>query len=251
MKGGTIIPRRTYALLISLGALLLSLSIVSCSSPTAREPSAESFIEPSAIVSPSPLPSSTAKQHGDTLIQNPDTPAPSASANANPKPAQSSSSNEQPTVSESVVEVSSAPPKSTGATPPADSPFQPRSPSLAGIKLGAADKDVEKLFGLPDETYPLPGEEQVVQIWEYKGFSIGFDDTDQVVYVEISSTHIPTGIQGLLNGMDGSQAAKLLGIPNDTQSNVLTLEVAGGWFKLDLDPDTRQVLSFKLINRKI
>lgn len=90
-----------------------------------------------------------------------------------------------------------------------------------------------------------------MNIWEYDGYSIGFNDKSKVVYVEITSSDVGTGIQQLQYGMKGSEAAELLGIPTEDQSNVLALEVSGGWLKLDLDPDTQQVLSLKLLSKDI
>ncbi len=97
----------------------------------------------------------------------------------------------------------------------------------------------------------LPGDDETVTIWEYDGFSIGFSDKNKVVYVEINSADVDTGFAALQYGMEGSRAAQLLGIPTKEQTNVLTLEVSGGWLKLDLDPDTQQVLSMKLLSRGI
>jgi len=127
--------------------------------------------------------------------------------------------------------------------------FLTNSPSLGHLKLGYTDKEVVKRYGLPEETYPLPGDDETIEIWEYDGMAVGLNDRDKVVYIEINSNGTDTGIHNLDYGMKGSQAAEALGLPGDVQTNVLSLEVTGGWLKLDLDPDTQKVISFKLLHR--
>jgi hypothetical protein len=236
-------PRYSAARLKIWGALLLSASLVSCSSSPATEPIPISSEGLPVIFSPTPSPVS--KPYEESTEQAKDIPSDSPLPTSTIIDAQPS---DDPIPA---VEVSNIQPESTANDQPADLAFQPKSPSLAGIKLGASDKEVVKKHGLPEETYLLPGDNQSVNIWEYNGLSIGLDEQDKVVYVEVTSPDVLTGIQGLKSGMNGSAAGELLGIPSDDQTNVLTLEVSGGWFKLDLDPDNRQVLSLKLLSREI
>jgi len=135
--------------------------------------------------------------------------------------------------------------------PAREQPFRSEQPSLGGVALGASDLSVKELHGHPEATYTLPGDDSAVDIWEYAGFSVGFDTNGNAVYIEVSSSDVPTEIQGLRTGMAGSDAARLLDIADRPESRVLTLEVSQGWLKLDLDPTTREVLSIKLINSQI
>lgn len=128
-----------------------------------------------------------------------------------------------------------------------DKPFDGGRPTLHGIALGDSDASVEERFGAAGLQYALPGDGETIDIWEYDGFSVGFDPDGAVDYVEISSPGVSTGIAGLKAGIPGAQAADLLDIPNHPDMHVLTLDVSGGWLKLDLDPDTHAVLSIKLL----
>lgn len=240
-------PRTSPARLRIWGALLLSFSLVSCSSSPAALPTLEASGDLPLIHSQVPLP--TASAPGQSSPGSPD-----SSSASTPSPLTSSPTliDKQPVESASTVEASTIHTKPTDqAKTPKEHAFEPKSPSLAGIALGATDKIVVKHFGLPPESYPLPGDKQTIEIWQYDGFSIGLNDKDKVVYVEITSSQVKSGIQGLLIGMKSSEAADKLGIESNEQSNVLTVEVSGGWIKVDLDPDTQKVLSLKLISKEI
>ncbi|MFD0674259.1 hypothetical protein [Cohnella sp. GCM10027633] len=128
-----------------------------------------------------------------------------------------------------------------------DKPFDPGVPALLGIELHDSDTSVAERFGAATAQYALPGEGETIDMWEYAGFAIGFDERGQVVYIEISSGEVPTGIAGLRTGIPGAEAADVLEIADHPDSHVLTMDVAEGWLKLDLDPDTHEVLSIKLI----
>lgn len=235
-------PRNFSARLKIWGALLLSASLVSCSSSPIIEPASGPVNDHPAISAPERSPDQS--EPVEAIIQTKEPPA------ATPAPSQPAAS-KQPEATPPSVEVSTIQPKSTEPAEPHDPIFQPKNPSLANIKLGSSDKDVVKKYGLPADTYLLPGDKQTVNIWEYEGYSIGLNENDKVVYVEISSSDVSTGIRGLLYGMSGSEAAQLLGIAKDDHTNVLAIEVSGGWLKLDLDPDTQKVLSLKLLSREI
>jgi hypothetical protein len=260
-------PEKTYFRLKIWGSLLLAASLASCSSPASQLVSGPTDQPPSI----KPLKFSAPSTSPDFYSEEPSAPSfpasssPASSSPASSSPASSSPASSSPASSlhassspksvtppsDSAVEVSNIPPDPTEEVLPPEMPFQPNSPSLAGISLGDSDKDVVKHYGLPAGTYPLPGDKQTVDIWEYAGFSIGLNTSNQVVYVEITSPDVDSGIKGLLSGMKGAQAAQILGVENDEHTNVLAAEVTGGWFKIDLDPETRQVLSLKLLSHEI
>jgi hypothetical protein len=232
---------KAYFRLKIWGSLLLAASLASCGSPLSQPVSGPvdhpPSITPTKFTAPSTTPANMEQIYSEE---------PSATSSAAP------SSHEPVTPpSDSAVEVSNIPPEQAEEVLPPETPFKPNSPSLARIGLGASDKDVVQRYGLPAGTYLLPGDKQTVDIWEYTGFSIGLNTSNQVVYIEITSTDVDTGIEGLLSGMKGAQAAQILGVDNDAHTNVLAAEVTGGWFKIDLDPETRQVLSLKLLSHEI
>jgi hypothetical protein len=235
------LPELAYIRLKIWGSLLLAASMVSCSPPASQPVSGLSGPPPSIISPKSSVPPATSADTENIYSEEPF--VSSTPASSLPVPAT--------TPSTSVVEISNITPEPTEEVLPPETPFKLNSPSLAGIGFGASDKEVVKHYGLPMGTYPLPGDKQTVDIWEYAGFSIGLNKNNLVVYVEITSSNIDTGIKGLLSGMNGAQAAQILGVENDASTNVLATEVTGGWFKIDLDPETRQVLSLKLLSNEI
>jgi hypothetical protein len=245
------------------GSLLLASSLVSCGSPVSQ-PVSDPSTDLSSISSSKPSYPASSPVNSDKSfsIQPSDAPSPTSTSTSTLTSTSTSTLISATTPSPSLpdkqsmsvpsaVEVSNIPPTPTVEELPPENSFQPNSPSLAGIKLGDSDKNVVKLYGLPTETYPLPGETQTIEIWEYTGFSIGLNTNNKVVYVEITSSDINTGIKGLFSGMNGLEAAQLLEVENNEQTNVLAVEVTGGWFKLDLDSDTQKVLSIKLLDKEI
>jgi hypothetical protein len=231
-------PEITRSLLAFGGALLLFATLISCGSPAGQPTSETLDISPSISTSIQALPAG--KPREEALESASSTPA------ATPLTA-----DEHPPSSATAVEASTMEPNPNKRVITPEAAFQPQSPTLGGIGLGASEKDVFEQFGHPLDTYPLPGGAQTVEIWEYNGFSIGLNSHEQVVYVEITSADVRTGIHGLANGMNGTEAAKLLGLTNNDQSYVLALEVTGGSFRLDLDPETQNVLSLKLLSKDI
>ncbi|WP_372663820.1 hypothetical protein [Cohnella sp.] len=236
-------PGKIHSLCVIGSVLLLAATLISCGS-SAGQPISPALDTPPPITAP--IQGLPAEEPRDDFELHPDQPSDAPE----PKPAPAAPK-KQPASTAPAVEASTIEPNPKKQELPPETAFQPESPSLGGIGLGATDKDVFKQFGLPLDTYPLPGGAQTVDIWEYSGFSIGLNSQDKVVYVEISSAEVRTGIRGLANGMDGAKAALLLGLPNDDQTHVLTLEVTGGWIKLDLDPETQNVLSLKLLSNDI
>lgn len=128
-----------------------------------------------------------------------------------------------------------------------DRPFDPVHPTLLGIALYDSDTSIAQRYGDAFAKYVLPGDGSSIDIWEYAGYVFGFDTRGRVVYIEITSGEVSTGIAGLRTGMPGAEAADLLEISYHPESHVLNLELDKGWLKVDLDPDSHEVLSIKLI----
>lgn len=142
---------------------------------------------------------------------------------------------------------SAALPGTKPAAPLAETPFDAQRPSLNGIALGTPMRDVERLHGRPADRYLLPDGDRLVDMAEYDGFSVGYAG-ERTVYVEVFAPGVPTGIPGLAVGQSAADAAQALGLETaDSSSNVLAVRVAGGLLKADLDPESRKVVSIRLI----
>lgn len=239
-------PKITRPLFAIGGALLLSATLISCGAAVSQPNSEDRETPPPVSVPIRTLPSTQPIQEDATHTEE-STSEPEAGAS----PTTTAISQDQQNSTAPSVEASTMEPNQKNEEFPAESVFEPESPTLGGIRLGTLEKEVFEHFGLPIETYPLPGGTQTIEICEYNGLSIGLSSKGRVVYVEITSAAVNTGIRGLTNGMDGSKAAQLLGLSDNEQTHVLTLDVTGGLFRLDLDPDTQQVLSLKLMSKDI
>ncbi|XID93707.1 hypothetical protein ACF3MZ_04015 [Paenibacillaceae bacterium WGS1546] len=224
-------------------SLALALILVSCSSespPAASPPPTDE-----RIASAPPKPSASGRFPGMADIRE-------VPATGEAPEVHSASPSAEEKLAPPAVEASAVHPREEEAAepekPPEATAFQPQSPSLAGIRLDMPAKEIVDRLGSAKDTYRLPGDERTIEIWEYEGLSVGLNDRNRVAYVEISSSEVNTEIKGMQLGIDGALAADLLGLEADERTNVLTAEVSGGWLKLDLDPDTRKVLSIRLLN---
>lgn len=123
--------------------------------------------------------------------------------------------------------------------------------SLSGaISLGMSDADVRARLGAPADVYTVADSFGSVQMHEYDDLTVGYGPDGHVVYVEIVSASVPTGIAGLTVGEDEAQAAAALGVEVPSDSNVLSATVDQGWIKADVDPSTRKVLSVRLLKKE-
>lgn len=224
-------------LLAIVSAVAVCAALTACNAdaqrPVAAEPSASASHEASWIAT-GPAPSQQAATEVAAVASPSDVPSPSDDASNGDGVGASGASPSDPESGEDA-----------GAAK--DQPFDPGNPALHGIALHDSDASVAEKFGAASAQYALPGEGETIDVWEYAGFSVGFDGNGQVVYVEIASGEVPTGIAGLRTGIAGAEAADLLEIADHPDSHVLTMDLADGWLKLDLDPDTHEVLSIKLI----
>ncbi|MFC5529183.1 hypothetical protein [Cohnella yongneupensis] len=196
-------------------------------------------------------PSSSASPIQSFAASSPDSPSfePISSPLSEPEAANTADSSDDD--QDNGVGVSNAQPSddspTVGSPVIADKPFDGGHPMLHGIALMETDASIESRFGTSSAKYALPGDSTTIDMWDYPGFSVGFNSDGLVVFIEISSSDVTSGVLGLTTGITGSEAADLLQILDHPQTHVLTMEVTGGWLKLDLDPDTHEVLSIKLI----
>ena len=204
-------------------AALFALSVMAACSSRAQQPDGPGT---GGVLAPSP----TA------------TPSPSSSAAAPPASAADGRPAEKDAASASLED------DPADGTPPENAaPDDPR-PSLNGIALGTSIHEAARRFGAPLDRYTLPDGSRIVEMNEYGGFTVGFAD-GKAVYVEVYSPEVPTGIHGLAVGGSAEDAVRAIGAVIDPFSNVLVAEVEGGILKVDLDPETRKVISVRLIGQ--
>ena len=81
---------------------------------------------------------------------------------------------------------------------------------------------------------------------DYEGFSIGYDSKYKVKFVEVFDQEVKTGLNGLKIGQLGEEAVKALGKPSSHNTYTLGYKADGAFLKLDLDPQSNEVVSIKL-----
>lgn len=141
--------------------------------------------------------------------------------------------------------------EATGAVKPKPKQQEPKwdktKPTLAGITLNLQKADVKKKLGTPTDSYAQDSETGPIDILEYKGLTIGFGSADQgVLFIEAYAKDVVTGLNGLKVGDSEDAAVKALGKPDSQSSYLLTYKTANSLLKLDLDPDSHEILSIKL-----
>ncbi|MFD2329670.1 hypothetical protein ACFSR7_10500 [Cohnella sp. GCM10020058] len=133
---------------------------------------------------------------------------------------------------------------------PSGTPREVRQPEprLGGISLGMTLTDAENEIGGPaGDSYTLPDAGRTVELREYDGLTVGFDASEHVVYVEITSAAVPSGLPNVEVGSSTEDAARSLSLKATPSSSSMTADVDGGILRLDLDPVADEVVTIKLI----
>jgi hypothetical protein len=123
-------------------------------------------------------------------------------------------------------------------------------PTLAGISLALLKTDVKAKLGNPADSYSQEGDAGSIGICDYDGLSIGFDSEQQgVLFIEVYSVNVATGLNGVKVGDLEDIAVKALGKPDSQSSYLLTYKTTNSLLKLDLDPESHEILSIKLFKQ--
>lgn len=124
--------------------------------------------------------------------------------------------------------------------------WDPKSPRLHGIAINDSRTIIESKLGKPSDSYTYDDEDEAITINEYVTFSVGFGKNKKVKFIEVFDRKCVTDLNGLRVGDNESLAVKLLGKPDTHTTSVLTYKAANSLLKLDLDPDTNEIISIKL-----
>lgn len=123
--------------------------------------------------------------------------------------------------------------------------FNPDQPTLMGVMIGSSLDRLRLLFGEPAAKHLLPDEDEEAAVFRYAGFSIGVADK-AVLFVEVSSSEVNPGLNGLKIGDTKEKAVSALGKPTSETPYVLSYIGTGATLKLDLDPNDNRIHSIKL-----
>jgi len=117
--------------------------------------------------------------------------------------------------------------------------------SLMQLTLNDHQSKVVKLYGMPTDQFEMNDGEKLT-VYDYGSFLVGFDPGKRVKFVNVSSAEADPGLSGLRLGSTVKEALNILGKPSQQTDYVLNYSKNGVVLKLDIDPQTKTVLSIKL-----
>ncbi|SDW55928.1 hypothetical protein [Paenibacillus sp. CF384] len=124
--------------------------------------------------------------------------------------------------------------------------WDPKAPKLHGISIGDAKTVLDLRLGKQTDSYMIKDEKETITVIEYPGFSIGYGSDKKVRFVEVFEKNVSSSLSGLRVGDSESAVTTALGKPTTHTASVLAYQATGALLKLDLDPETKKVLSMKL-----
>lgn len=124
--------------------------------------------------------------------------------------------------------------------------YDASNPTLMGFTIHATMDNVIERFGKPLGESIMNDGLEALQIYEYPGFILGFNSTNQIVFIEVNSTQVNPGLNGLHVGQTVEEARKSLGTPDSLNEYVMIYSANNLIMKLDIDPISSIILSIKL-----
>ncbi|OMF37053.1 hypothetical protein BK133_07540 [Paenibacillus sp. FSL H8-0548] len=128
-----------------------------------------------------------------------------------------------------------------------DSEWSDERPLLHGLAIGDKETTVNKLHGLPLDSYRLEEASGSINVLEYDGFALGINHNQKIQFIEVYSELISPGLSGLRIGDTPETALHSLGKPDKQTTYLLTYTAKNALLKLDLDPEHNQIVSIKLL----
>jgi hypothetical protein len=137
-------------------------------------------------------------------------------------------------------------PTPTDSIEPALPAYSPKQPKVMGLALNDIQQNVVSRYGEPNESYVMEDPAEPITVYQYEGFSVGFNSGKRIQFIDVSSDKVNPGLNGLQLGQTTSQALNLLGKPDTNSAYVLSYNTASAILKLDIDPTTKTIQSIKL-----
>lgn len=124
--------------------------------------------------------------------------------------------------------------------------YNTAKPALMGIRLTDTLNAVLERFEEPLASFEMEDELAPLSIYEYEGFTVGFNPRGTVEFVEITSEAVNPGLGGLKLGQTVEDAETALGVPDANTQYALQYKADGTILKLDVDPKNKTIQSIKL-----
>jgi hypothetical protein len=124
--------------------------------------------------------------------------------------------------------------------------YSPKQPKVMGLAINELQQNVVSKYGEPNESYVMDDPTEPITVYQYEGFSVGFNSANKIQFVDVSSDKVNAGLNGLQLGQTTNQALEILGKPDTNSSYVLSYNTTTAILKLDIDPKTKTIQSIKL-----
>jgi hypothetical protein len=124
--------------------------------------------------------------------------------------------------------------------------YSPKQPKVMGLAINELQQNVVSKYGEPKESYVMDDPTEPITVYQYEGFSVGFNSANKIQFVDVSSDKVNPGLNGLQLGQTTNQALDILGKPDTNSSYVLSYNTTTAVLKLDIDPKTKTIQSIKL-----
>jgi hypothetical protein len=121
-----------------------------------------------------------------------------------------------------------------------------KQPKIMGLAIGELQKKAVALYGKPIESYIMEDPTEPISVYQYEGFSIGFNTANEIQFIDVSSAKVNPELNGLRLGQTSTQALAILGKPDKNTSYVISYTTKTAILKLDIDPKTKTIQSIKL-----
>lgn len=126
------------------------------------------------------------------------------------------------------------------------SPYTQEKPTLLGLSLKTSTEEITEKLGKPKNTFLMEDDADPITVYDYTDFLAGFNQKNQLQFIDIRSESIDPGLNGLKLGDPVADVSKALGKPDSNTSLVMTYKSPGAVLKLDIDPKSQKVNSIKL-----
>lgn len=129
-------------------------------------------------------------------------------------------------------------------------PFNAANPMVLGLTIGSSKEYALSQHGHPLESFVMDDPFDPITVYRYKHFLIGFNTQEKVEFIDITSSEIDPGLNGLHLEDSVKDATRLLGDPDINTQYVVSYQSDHAILKLDIDPNTEKINSIKLFSTR-
>ncbi|WP_230876322.1 DUF4309 domain-containing protein [Paenibacillus validus] len=231
--------KKAFIGFLSVVICLAALAAGCQSKPVAVEPKMQPSVQEQPPVSPAPAPEAESGTP-DNAVPAPATPLPS---NEKVSLASAEDKTEQPSANPGSGNNGAA-----GTKPKIEieRPYTQAKPTLLGLTLKTNASAIVNKFGKPKNEFVMDEDSDPMTVYDYGDFLIGFNAKQELHFIDVRSSDVDPGLNGLKLGDPAADISKALGKPTASSNYVMTYKASGATLKLDIDPKTQKINSIKL-----